>query len=132
VLAAIKHTNVFENVLDRSFRPDAPLTRQEWAGFAADLAVSKEVRAKLPDTIDATKLAVALRKLNYTDPTAIKEEFRAPVFVIASDEKRKSWITETFAPPELPGGWGPNKPVTRGEAAAWLGGAYDQIGLGLM
>ena len=116
----------------KAFRPDAPLTRQEWAGFAAHIAVAREAKNKVPQEIDATKLAVALRKLNYTDPTAIKEEYRWPVFAIAGDEKRKAWITETFAAPENPGPWGPARPVTRGEAASWLGGFYEQVGLGLM
>lgn len=132
VLAAAKKSGVFEQVLDKTFRPDAPLTRQEWAGFAAHIAIAKEAQNKVPQEIDATKLAVAMRKLNYTDPTALKEEYRWPMFAIAGDEKRKAWITETFAAPENPGPWGPSKPVTRGEAASWLGGFYEQVGLGLM
>lgn len=132
VLAGAKKSGVFEQVLDKEFRPDAPLTRQEWAGFAAHIAITKDVQAKLPQEVDATKLAVALRKLNYTDPGALKEEYRWPVFAIAGNDKRKAWITETFAPPDIPSPWGPTKAVTRGEAAAWLGGYYDQVGLGLM
>ena len=132
VLAAIKKTNLFEGVLEKELRPDAPLTREEWAGFAAYVAIARETREKLPQEVDATKLAVALRKLNYTDPTAIRDEYRWPVFAIASDEKRKTWIVDGFAAPENPGPWGPNKPMTRGEAATWLGGFYEQVGLGLM
>lgn len=132
VLASIKESGIFDSVLDKTLRPDAPLTRQEWAGFAAYLATAKEARAKMPDEIDMTKLAVALRKASYTDASALKEEYRIPVFFIANDDKRRGWISDTFTPPDLPGPWGPNKPVSRGEAASWLGGFYDQVGLGLM
>ncbi|MDB5096500.1 MAG: putative endoglucanase [Cyanobacteria bacterium RYN_339] len=132
VLASAKKSGLFESVLDKEFRPDAPLTRQEWAGFAAHVGIAKEAQAKVPAEIDATKLAVALRKLSYTDPTAIKEEYRWPVFAIVSDDKRKAWFSDAFPTPDIPGPWGPSKPMTRGEAATWLGGFYDAVGLGLM
>lgn len=132
VLASIKRTNVFMQVLDKKLRPDAPLTREEWLGFAAYLGTAKDVQAKLPDQANMTKVAVAMRKLNYNDPQALKDEYRLPMLLVAGDDKRRAWIADTFPPPVNIEPFAPNKPVTRGQAAAWMNEAYSSIGLGIM
>lgn len=132
VLATVKKSGIFEAVLEKTFRPDAPLTREEWAGFAAYIAMAREARAKVPEEVDEVKLAVGLRKLNYNDPKALGDMYQWPVFAIVVDDKRKNWIGNMFEAPDNPGPWNPHKAVKRGEAALWLGEFYDQVGLGLM
>ena len=125
VIASVHKTGIFDDILaEHTFRPDAPLTREEWAGFVADLAVAKDVREKLPNPFPVTKAKVAYRAMNYTDMDQIKQEFHLPIFLICSDEKRRGWMDDTFGTPINPGPWGPRKFVTRGEAARKVG--FDQ------
>ncbi|MEB3196591.1 MAG: S-layer homology domain-containing protein [Candidatus Sericytochromatia bacterium] len=128
VLATLKAAHYFGEKPPNTFRPDAPLRREQWAMHAIQWAASREQVLNLSRQVDPTKLAVALRKLNYTDAEAIKGLYRPHVWFIVSDEKRATWLQGTFETPVNPGPWRPNKPVTRGEAATFIGGFYEEIG----
>lgn len=112
----------------KTFRPDEPLTREEWAQFASAFGATKAQREAMAKTPDAKQLQVAYRARNFTDFAALKEPMKPYVFFVFADETRQKWLDEAFTLPEAPGPWQPAKPVTRGEAAAWIGGVYDQIG----
>lgn len=132
VLATLKSSGVFDTELMKTVRPDAPLKREEWAAYAALIAASRDARGALEQPVNATKLAVAMRKYGYTDPAAIKDEYKPFVFFIAGHDKRRAWLGDSFEPPLNPGPWGPNKSMTRGEAATWLGAFYEDVGMGMM
>lgn len=129
VLATLQGAHLIE---DKAFRPDAALTREEWAQLASLFAATKDERAtalKLP--IDAKKFQVAYRSRNFTDFSALKPATKPYVFFVFSDPKRADWLDEAFPIPDMPSPWGPGKPVTRGEAASWIGGVFDKIGKGI-
>ena len=128
VLASIKEAHFFGEKPPVKFRPDAPLRREEWAYYAVRFCATREQVMNLSQTVDDTKLAVALRKLNYTDANLVKGLYKPYVWFIVSDEKRVMWLQGTFEAPLNPGGWFPNKPVTRGEAAVFIGGFFEEIG----
>ena len=44
---------------------------------------------------------------------------------------RATWLDDTFPVPDTPAPWGPGKPVTRGEAASWIGSVFETIGQGI-
>jgi hypothetical protein len=131
VLATLKQARYFGETPPRTFRPDAPLRREEWAMHAVLWAATRVQVLNLSRQVDETKLAVALRKLNYTDPGKLRGIYKPFVWFIVSDEKRATWLQGTFETPINPGPWMPNKPVTRGEAATFIGGFYDEIGKAL-
>lgn len=128
--------NVLATVKDRgliapeakAFRPDAVLTRAEWAEIASQFASPLSAREAMAKAVDTKKLQVAYRGRNFTDFAALQNPAKPWVYFVLTDDKRKKWLDEAFTLPEAPGPWQPAKPVTRGEAAAWIGGAYDQIG----
>lgn len=131
VLATLKQARYFGETPPRTFRPDAPLRREEWAMHAVLWAATREQVLNLSRQVNDTKLAVGLRKLNYTDPGKLKGIYKPFVWFIVSDEKRATWLQGTFETPLNPGPWTPNKPVTRGEAATFIGGFYEEIGKAL-
>jgi hypothetical protein len=125
VLASLQGAKLLDT---KAFRPDAALTRAEWAAFASRFAATLNEQASLSTPIDAKKLAIAYRRHNYLDLAAVKAADKPFVNFVFTDSRRADWLDEAFTPPDTPGPWGPNKPLTRGEAAAWIGGVYDQIG----
>jgi hypothetical protein len=131
VLASLKQARYFGEAAPRTFRPDSPLRREEWAMHAVLWAANRVQVLNLSRKVDDTKLAVGLRKLNYTDSAQIKGIYKPFVWFVVSDEKRATWLQGTFETPINPGPWMPNKPVTRGEAATFIGGFYEEIGKAL-
>jgi hypothetical protein len=128
VLSTLQGAKLLEG---KAFRPDMPLTREEWAMFASLFAAGQDERQALKAPIEAKKLMVAYRGHNFTDFDALKAPTKPYVYFVFSDPKRAKWLEEAFTLPDSPGPWGPGKPVTRGEAAAWLGSVFDTIGVGI-
>ena len=128
VIASLKEARFFGEKAPKKFRPDAPLRREEWSVMAVNFAATREQLLNMSKEVPATKLAVAMRLLNYTDTAAIKPAYQPYVWFIISDDKRRPWLDGTFEPPVNPGPWRPSKPVTRGEAAVFIGGFYEEIG----
>lgn len=127
VLASVKASGLLGPAGDGYFRPDAPLTRAEWLVLASRFASSKSEIA----TLAAPKgdaLAIAYRRLNYTDLAALPAPFLPYAAYVFEDERRAHWIDAAFAPPIEPGPWHPLARVTRAEAADWIAESYDQIG----
>jgi hypothetical protein len=128
VIASLKAARYFGEKSPKAFRPDAPLKRQEWALHAVQWCASREQVLNMSRQVDSTKLAVALRKLHYTDAAQIDGIYKPFVWFVVSEEKRAMWLQGTFAAPVNPGPWHPKKVVTRGEAATFIGGFYEEIG----
>lgn len=128
VVASLKEAHFWGEKAPAKFRPDAPLRREEWAFYAVRFCASREQLLNMSKELDDTKLAVAMRKLHYTDAAAIKSIYKPYVWFLLSDEKRATWLQGTFEAPVNPGPWHPHKPVTRGEAAVFIGGFYEEIG----
>ncbi|MEB3328018.1 MAG: S-layer homology domain-containing protein [Candidatus Sericytochromatia bacterium] len=128
VVASLKGARYYGETSPRTFRPDAPLRRQEWAMHAVQWCASRVQVLNMSRLVDATKLAVALRKLHYTDAARVDGVYRPFVWFVVSDERRATWLQGTFAAPVNPGPWHPKKVVTRGEAATFIGGFYEEIG----
>lgn len=128
VLASLKEAHFWGEKTPTKFRPDAPLRREEWAFYAVRFSAPRDQILNMSKAVDATKLAVAMRKLHYTDAAAIKGLYKPYVWFIVQDEKRATWLQGTFEAPVNPGPWHPNKPMTRGEAAVFVGGFYEEIG----
>ena len=128
VLASLKAAHYWGEKTPPKMRPDAPLRREEWAYYAVRVCAPRDKILNMSKSVDPTKLAVAMRKLNYTDAGSIKGLYKPYVWFIVGDEKRVTWLQGTFESPVNPGGWHPNKPVTRGEAAVFIGGFYEEIG----
>jgi S-layer homology domain len=125
VLATLKGAGLIDG---KAFRPDAALTREDWAVFVTQFAAPMAAKEALKAPLDAKKAQIAYRVRNFTDFDALKPASRPYVHFVLSDPARARWLDEAFTLPEAPGPWGPAKPVTRGEAAAWIGGVYEQIG----
>jgi hypothetical protein len=132
VLASLKEAHFWGEKTPPKMRPDAPLRREEWAFYAVRFCAPRVQIVNMSTSVDATKLAVAMRKLNYTDASLIKGLYRPYVWFIVSDEKRVMWLQGTFESPVNPGPWHPNKPMTRGEAAVFIGGFFEEIGKAFM
>jgi hypothetical protein len=115
-------------ITGKTFRPDQPLTREEWAMFATLFAVPQSARENLKKPLDAKQAQVVYRTRNFTDFDALKPATKPYVHFVLSDVNRGRWLDDAFTLPEAPGPWHPGKAVTRGEAAAWIGGAYEAIG----
>ncbi len=128
VVASLKEAHFWGEKTPAKFRPDAPLRREEWAFYAVRFCATRDQILNMSKAVDGTKLAVAMRKIHYTDASTIKGIYKPYVWFIVSDEKRATWLQGTFEAPVNPGPWFPNKPVTRGEAAVFIGGFYEEIG----
>ncbi|MEB3222142.1 MAG: S-layer homology domain-containing protein [Candidatus Sericytochromatia bacterium] len=128
VIASLKAARYFGEKSPKTFRPDAPLKRQEWALHTVQWCASREQVLNLSRQVDTTRLAVALRKLHLTDAAQIDGIYKPFVWFVVADEKRAMWLQGTFAAPVNPGPWHPRKVVTRGEAATFIGGFYEEIG----
>ncbi|HEY9724747.1 MAG TPA: S-layer homology domain-containing protein [Oscillatoriaceae cyanobacterium] len=127
VLASVKASGILGSAGQGYFRPDAPLTREEWLVLASRFASSKAAIAKLaPPQGDA--LAIAYRRLNYTDLSALNPAFTPYAAYVFGDDRRAHWVDAAFMPPVTPGPWHPQAWVTRGEAAHWIAETYAQIG----
>lgn len=128
VLATVKASGVLGPTTP-FFRPDAPLSREEWLALASAFAAPLEQKAGLEAAAtDETAIQVAYRKLNFTDYEALKPAFKPYVGFVFGHDQRFRWIADTFGLPKTPAAWEPGKAVTRGEAAAFIGAAYEQIG----
>lgn len=128
VLATVKASGVLGETTP-FFRPDAPLSREEWLVLSSALATPLEQKAALATAAsDETAVQVAYRKLNFTDYESLKPAFKPHVAFVFGHDDRMRWVIDTFGLPKTPSAWEPQKTVTRGEAATFIGAAYEKIG----
>lgn len=128
VLATVKASGVLGGNLTSFFRPDAPLSREEWLVLASAFGATVDQKAALAAALEEGPIQVAYRQLNYTDYEKLKPAFKPYVGFVFGDEARRAWVAEAFGVPGTPGPWHPGQAVTRGEAAVWIGAVYEQIG----
>lgn len=96
---------------DKTFRPDKPLTREDWCMMSAFFAADPQMIIESVDTFpDQFKLA------KYNDSTKISKSARKFVEYACS----AAWTEKTFGKPMRKIPFSPQKPVTRAEAAKWI------------